>query len=120
MGLLKCSQGFYQEAYNLFKKSFLSLSEISSNHPDTGKALLNYIYTSIKCEKFTNEYVFLKKQWDTLIKSNDVEYLNETCLNNIKIISNMFEYSNNKISDSADMKPTNPIVMFVIPIKYVR
>lgn len=120
MGLLKCSQGFYQEAYYLFKNSFLSLSEVSSGHPDTGKALLNYIYTSIKYEKFTNEYVFLKKQWDSLILSNDVEYLNETCSNNTQIISNMFQYNKNKIADSTDMKPTNPIVMFVIPVKYVR
>jgi tetratricopeptide (TPR) repeat protein len=120
MGLLKSSQDFYQEAYYLFKSSFLSLSEISADHPDTGKALLNYIYSSIKYEKFTTEYVFLKKQWDILIQSNDVEYLNETCYNNTRIVSKMFQYGNNKIADSTDIKPTNPIVMFVIPVKYVR
>ena len=120
IGLLKTSQCLHQDAYNLFKNSFLSLSKTSPDHPDTGKALLNYIYSSIKCGQFHYEYVFLKDQWDKLIDSNDIEYLNETHLFNVNLITNIFENVNFKIEVSTEIKPSNPILMFVVPIKYVR
>jgi hypothetical protein len=120
MGLFEVSKGNFSKAHELFKYSFLELTKTSPDHPDAGKALLNLIYVSIKLGQIELDYHFLKKYWNNIKDLINVNLLNETCTLNVHYLNTIFKNDFVELHNCFPIEMSNPILMFIVPIKYIR
>jgi tetratricopeptide (TPR) repeat protein len=120
MGILQVSKGNFLKAYDLFKHSFLDLTNNSPDHPDSGKALLNFIYVSIQTKKIEFDYQLIKVNWNYIRNLIDVNLLNDTYSLNVQHINTLLKDDIYDLANIVHIEMSNPILMFIIPLKYIR
>jgi hypothetical protein len=120
MGILQVSLGNFEKAYALIENSYLELINNTPNHPDSGKALLNFIYVSIHNKRIEFDHQLIKENWNYIRDLIDVNLLNDTYSLNVQHINTLLKDDFLELANTVRIEMSNPILMFIIPLKYIR
>jgi hypothetical protein len=81
---------------------------------------LNFIYASIHANKIELNHLFIKENWEFLRDSVDVNLLNATSSINVTQIDKLLKDNFLELDNTIQIEMSNPILMFIIPLKFIR